>query len=83
MLNFRTFHGAEDPLPLQTELHQVKKEVLICEEGQVAEENSDDSDIEMIGVVTSDKVKYKVIKVEELDDVKLSKKSCFSLPLKF
>ena len=54
----------------------IKKEVQNVPIVQVSDDSSDDSDIEMIGVVTSDKRRFKTLKIEKEDDCKKSK-YCF------
>lgn len=70
------FSGSEHPLPRSNELRNIgQKQVIGSKNKDDANDDveSSDDEIEMIGVVTSDKVKYKVIKIEEQEDVKKSK----------
>lgn len=68
------FSGSEQPLPQSSELRNVgqKKVPGSINVTSGGDDDSSDDEIEMIGVVTSDKVKYKVIKIEEQADVKTS-----------
>ena len=70
---FSLFGGAEGEENISQNWMKSTKRKVVQETGCINLDESDDDEIEMVAVVTSDNRKFKTIKVEDEEDVKIRK----------